>query len=261
MKTILYYFTGTGNSLAVAEGLCRQLGDCELVPVALAARTPGPVVPEADRAGIIAPVYFSGLPSLVADFSLRLDLSKVPYTFAVMTLGSSGGPAALHQLDRILAGGPGKRGLDAAFTVKMPGNYIMMYGPRNKAMIERTLADAGLWVEMIASLVKGNFQRKPSAPLFGSLIHRIIYPRFIAGVHEADRKFTVDDRCTSCGRCVEVCPVENIRLEEGRPVWLHHCEQCMACIQFCPTEAIQAGKKTEKRGRYHHPGVTIKGLK
>jgi MinD superfamily P-loop ATPase len=89
----------------------------------------------------------------------------------------------------------------------------------------------------------------------------MIYPRFIAGVHEADRKFTVDDRCTSCGRCAEVCPVENIRLEEGRPVWLHHCEQCMACIQLCPAEAIQAGKKTEKRGRYHHPGVTIKGLK
>jgi MinD superfamily P-loop ATPase len=87
----------------------------------------------------------------------------------------------------------------------------------------------------------------------------MVYPRFIAGVHHADRKFTVDNRCTSCGTCVKVCPVENIRLEEGRPVWLHHCEQCMACIQLCPTEAIQAGKKTEKRGRYHHPGVTIEG--
>jgi NAD-dependent dihydropyrimidine dehydrogenase PreA subunit/flavodoxin len=261
MKTIIYYFTGTGNSLAVAEGLCRRLGECELVPVALAARTPGPVFPEADRVGIIAPVYFSGLPSIVAEFSRFLDLSKVPYTFAVMTLGSSGGTAALHQLDRILAEGPGKRGLDAGFTVKMPGNYILMYGPRKKELIERTLTDAGLWVEAIATLVQGNIHQKPSAGLFGSLIHRMIYPRFIAGVHEADRKFTVDDRCTSCGRCAEVCPVENIRLEEGRPVWLHHCEQCMACIQLCPAEAIQAGKKTEKRGRYHHPGVTIKGLK
>jgi len=259
MKTILYYFTGTGNSLAVAEGLCRRLGDCELVPVASAARTPGPVVPEADRVGIIAPVYFSGLPSLVADFSRRLDLSKVPYTFAVMTLGGSGGAAALHQLDQILKENPGTRGIDAGFTVKMPGNYIMMYGARKKEAIAKILADADRQVEEIAAMVERGVQKKPSAPLLGSLVHRMIYPRFIAGVHYADRKFTVDDRCTSCGRCVEVCPVENIRLESGRPAWLHHCEQCMACIQFCPTEAIQAGKKTEKRERYHHPGMTIKG--
>jgi ferredoxin len=261
MKTILYYFTGTGNSLAVAEGLCRHLGDCELVPVALAARTPGPVVPAADRIGIIAPVYFSGLPSIVADFSRRLDLSKVPFTFAVMTLGGSGGAAALHQLDRILKDNPGTRGLDAAFMVKMPGNYILMYGATKGSRIERILAKSGRQVEEIAGMVEREVQKRPSAPLFGSLVQRMIYPKFITGVHDADRKFTVDDRCTSCGRCVEVCPVENIRLEEGRPVWLHHCEQCMACIQFCPTEAIQAGKKTEKRERYHHPGVTIKGYR
>ena len=261
MKTILYYFTGTGNSLAVAEGLCRRLLDCELVPIASAVKVQGSIAPEADRVGIIAPVYFSGLPSLVANFSRRLDLSKVPYTFAVMTLGGSGGAAARHQLDRILAEGPGKRGLDAGFTVKMPGNYLMMYSAAKQPRIAKILAESERRVEEIASMVEHGVRKRPSLPLFGSLIHRMIYPRFIAGVHDADRKFTVDDRCTSCGRCVEVCPVENIRLDAGRPAWLHHCEQCMACIQNCPTEAIQAGKKTEKRRRYHHPAFTSKGLK
>jgi NAD-dependent dihydropyrimidine dehydrogenase PreA subunit len=121
------------------------------------------------------------------------------------------------------------------------------------------LASADRRVEEIAGMVEQGVMRKPRAPLLGSIVHRLLYPRFIAGVHEADRKFSVDDRCTSCGRCVEVCPVGNVRLEGDRPAWLHHCEQCMACIQLCPTEAIQAGKKTEKRGRYHHPGVGIGG--
>ena len=53
---------------------------------------------------------------------------------------------------------------------------------------------------------------------------------------------------------MEVCPGENIRLEAGTQAWLHHCEQCRTCIHFCPTGAIQAGKKTGKRERYHHPG-------
>jgi ferredoxin len=259
MKTLVYSFSGTGNSLAVADGLCRRLGDCELVPVASAASTRGPITPDADRVGIVAPVYFSGLPSLVAEFSRRLDLSAVRYTFAVMTMGGSGGSAALHQLDRILADGPGRRALDAGYTVRMPGNYILMYKAASEASIAKLLASADRRVEEIAGMVEQGVLRKPQAPLLGSIVHRLLYPRFIAGVHEADRKFSVDDRCTSCGRCVEVCPVGNVRLEGDRPAWLHHCEQCMACIQLCPTEAIQAGKKTENRVRYHHPGVRIGG--
>jgi len=35
----------------------------------------------------------------------------------------------------------------------------------------------------------------------------------------------------------------------------------MACIQFCPANAIQAGKKTEGRRRYHHPAVGVEALR
>ena len=34
MKTIIYYFTGTGNSLAAAKKIAAALKDCELVPIA-----------------------------------------------------------------------------------------------------------------------------------------------------------------------------------------------------------------------------------
>jgi ferredoxin len=260
MKTLLYYFTGTGNSLAVAKGICSRLGDCELVPIASAVRTPGPVVPEAGRVGIVSPLYFFGLPSLVADFAGRLDLSRVPYVFSVMTMGGSGGSAALRQLDGILNDGAGKRGLDAGFSVRMPGNYVMMYGSMGERTIAKILQKADRRVEEIADKVNRGVRGKPSWSPFSSLIHGLMYQKFIRGVHEADRKFTVDDRCTSCKTCAGVCPVENIRIVEGRPTWLHHCEQCMACIQLCPTKAIQAGPKTEGRERYRHPGIDVKSL-
>ena len=261
MKTVLYYFTGTGNSLAVAEGLSRQLGDCDLVPIASTAGTPTPISPAADRIGIVCPVYFFGLPSLVKDFSSRIDTARARYVFGVVTMGGSGGSATLHQLDRILNQGPGGRGLDAGFTVKMPGNYILMYGPPKGSQLEMILEEADRRVEEIAGMVNNGVRRKPSWSPFASFVHRVMYPRFIAGVHDKDRIFTVDDRCTSCGTCREACPVGNIRLEAGRPVWLHRCEQCMACIQLCPTLAIQAGPKTEGRDRYRHPGIKIKALK
>ncbi|MDD1661251.1 MAG: EFR1 family ferrodoxin [Methanomicrobiales archaeon] len=261
MKTILYYFTGTGNSLAVAEGLARRLGDCEVMPVASLAGVPGPVAPPADRVGIITPVYFFGLPSLVAVVSGRLDLSRVKYAFAVATMGGSGGSAALRQLDRILRRGPGGRGLDAGFTVKMPGNYILMYEPPAGKMQEKILKESERRMDEIADAVKlGRTVRLPWSFL-AFLVHGLMYPRFIAGVADADRKFTVDDRCTSCQICEAVCPVENIRLEAGRPVWLHHCEQCLGCIQHCPTGAIQAGPETVTRARYRHPSLKIEDIK
>lgn len=41
MKTLLYYFIGTGNSLSVANELSRRLDGCELVAIASAKHTPG----------------------------------------------------------------------------------------------------------------------------------------------------------------------------------------------------------------------------
>ena len=261
MKTILYYFTGTGNSLAVAEGLARRLGDCEVITVASLAGIPAPITPHADRVGIITPVYFFGLPSLVAVISGRLDLSHAKYVFAVATMGGSGGSAALRQLDGILRRGPGGRGLDAGFTLKMPGNYVLMYEPPAGKKQEKILRESERRMDDIADAVnRGRTVRLPWS-FFAFLVHGLMYPRFIAGVADADRKFTVDDRCTSCGICEEVCPVENIRLDAGRPVWLHHCEQCMGCIHHCPTGAIQAGPETENRARYRHPSVKIEALK
>jgi ferredoxin len=255
MKTILYSFTGTGNSLSVAEGLCRGLGECELVSIASVREPLGAISPEADRVGIVTPVYFFGLPSLVAVFAGRLDLSRAGYSFAVVTMGGFGGSAALRQLDGILRRGPGGRGLDAGFTVRMPGNYLLMYEPPQGEKQAKLLRDADRRVEEITDLVNRGHRARLAWSSLASLVHAVMYPRFIAGVHDADRKFTVDDRCTSCGICAEACPVGNIRLDAGRPAWQHRCEQCMACIHLCPAGAIQAGPKTENRARYRNPAV------
>ena len=54
MKTIIYYFTGTGNSLSAAKKIAAGLGDCRLVPVASLQDREGDILPEADRVGSVA---------------------------------------------------------------------------------------------------------------------------------------------------------------------------------------------------------------
>ena len=256
MKTIIYYFSGTGNSLAAAKKVARSLGDTEIVPIAVFRNTAGRIAPEADRIGIVCPVYFAGLPAMVASFAERLDPASANYVFSVVTHGGGGGSAALRQLDGILKE-KAARGLDAGFAVSMPGNYILMYEPPTGEKRDHLLAAADAELDAIAGRIQmGKRLKLPNSPV-ARIVKALIYPRFLSHVHGDDRKFTVSERCTSCGTCAAVCPVGNIDVVDGRPVWNHRCELCCGCIHLCPAEAIQAGKGTEGRQRYQHPDLKI----
>ena len=56
----------------------------------------------------------------------------------------------------------------------------------------------------------------------------------------------------------EKCPLNNIRLENGKPVWGKNCTHCMACICYCPKEAIEYGKKSKGKPRYHFEALEKK---
>ena len=73
-----------------------------------------------------------------------------------------------------------------------------------------------------------------------------LFVRFVIGT----RSFHVDEGCISCGICGKSCPVGNIRLVDGHPVWGKQCIHCMACLHFCPRKVIQYGKSDTEEGRY-----------
>lgn len=259
MKSIIYYFTGTGNSLAAAKKIAGALGDCDIVPVASFADSPGPVAPDAERVGLVCPVYFAGLPAMAATFAERLDLAAAGYVFSVVTHGGGGGAAALRQLDGILRDKAG-RGLDAGFAVSMPGNYILMHDSPAGEKRDRLLEAANAELDMIAGRIgEGERGSLPNSPVV-RIVRALTYPWFRSHVHGNDRKFTVSEACTSCGTCAAVCPAGNIEMVGGKPVWNHRCELCCGCIHLCPAEAIQAGSRTEGRQRYRNPSVEIAEL-
>ncbi len=45
--------------------------------------------------------------------------------------------------------------------------------------------------------------------------------------------------CEGCGVCVEVCPMEAIKMEDGKAVVIkEECRNCRICIRACPEGAI-----------------------
>ncbi|MFA6350058.1 MAG: EFR1 family ferrodoxin, partial [Candidatus Omnitrophota bacterium] len=146
--------------------------------------------------------------------------------------------------------------LAAGFIVCMPGNYTPLYGalPVNKQ--NKLFAKEQSRIKEIAEIVRSNNQYKIERDAF--LMRGILsalYKKMSPLIPMMDKNFWVDENCIHCGTCVKVCPVKNVKLVNRVPVWLHHCEQCFACLQWCPVEAIQYGKNTKTRKRYHNPTV------
>ena len=257
MKTIIYYFTGTGNSLAAARKIAASLGDCELVPIASLAATEGTIIPAADRVGIVCPVYDAGLPVIVKEFAQRLDIGAVPYVFAIVTMGGMG-VSALHQLSQILVQGC-RRKPDAAFAVRMPGNFPPLAVPPSGEKKEEILKKADADLAAIAVAVQKGQTVPPGFSPLSSLMRILLYPPFAANVRGLGASFSAEDACTGCGTCAKVCPVHNIVMERDRPVWQQKCELCCACLHFCPVEAIQLSvmRGSKGRGRYRHPDLKV----
>jgi ferredoxin len=258
MKTAIYYFSGTGNSLSVAKELARELGEAELFPIsrimALARGTDKRFSPSADRIILVFPVYASGLPRIVSDFASRLK-AEGKKLYGVATHGGMPGKVN-HLLRKRLREGGSE--LTAAYLVKMPGNCITLYSAASKNRQEELFRVAKLKIKDISrEILEGTQGRiEDSFSILDVFQHGPLYRKMMEKLKDNDREFYVTDKCDACGLCVNICPVKNIELQDGKPVWKHNCEQCMACIQWCPLEAIQHGKKTLKRKRYRHPEIS-----
>lgn len=46
-------------------------------------------------------------------------------------------------------------------------------------------------------------------------------------------------KCTGCGDCVEVCPSEALKVEDGKVrVNNDECSDCAACVDTCPEGSL-----------------------
>ena len=66
------------------------------------------------------------------------------------------------------------------------------------------------------------------------------------GIRKVDHQL-----CTGCGICVEICPMDVLRMNEEieKPViqYLRECQACFMCERDCPANAIYVTPDREKR--------------
>lgn len=270
LKKVIYYFSGTGNSLRTAVRIAEKIGGAELINVKCdPAEVPAD---DADMIGIVCPVYEWDIPGRVRDFLEQLSLNPNAYIFMVVTyiavLGKS-----FETAEAILE----KKGAHLSYgrAIRCVASQCIAYPPfpPEKLMIpfmERQMEAAG---NEIMQKKQRSFPRM--SPITRRRFDKVMGP-YLAVESEYDKGFYTNEKCSGCGTCASVCPTCNIDIKDKKPVWNHHCHGCNACVVYCPTRAVQfrtpeAYKELdtmiskmlrlpEKRKRYHHPMIKAKDL-
>jgi ferredoxin len=277
-RTDLFYFSGTGNSLFVANELAKKIPGSKVRPIISLLRQ-GVILTDAETIGIVFPVHAMTIPTAIKQFLRMIDLRQVEYVFAVATrLGLVF--EDFGAIDRRLR--KKRRRLDAHFLLNMGSNDVKVEGYRcpTGEKIAAYEADVLKRLDMISGVVGRRERHRPRDTEFtiglpyGRIRNRLT-ERFIVSLKGLSERFGgvnyfyVDDSCSGCGICERVCLSGKIEMTGDRPAWSKDvlCHMCYACINYCPKRSVQirgirgvVKSYSPITDRYSHPYATAKDI-
>lgn len=247
---MLFYFTGTGNSLYVARRI-------ENEPVSIPQVMKGERLEFTDDAiGIVAPVYGHEVPAMVKDF-LKRAVFHTDYFYMILTYGNRHGGAA--ELAKKLCDECGVS-VDYINVILMVDNWLPNFDMDEQKAMDKKVEQQ---IDSIVADLKG--RKKMISPVTD--VDRAAHRQFLDRMSEmpADawqHLIEVKDGCIGCGICQKVCPSASIVVEDGKARFTPgKCQMCLACIHACPQKAIGLTvPEKNPQARYRNPHVSLEDI-
>ncbi len=246
---MILYFSGTGNSRFVAKHLGHFLSD-EVISINDLLKSKQSQTFRSEKPFVfVVPSYMSRMPLKVEEFLMNCHFQGHRHAYFILTAGQAIGNADQycqkicqhHHLNYC-----GTQG------IQMPANYVVMYDVLDKSEASQKAQEVLPVIENIGRMIQNN-ETLINDQLRGNKLFSyfaVPFNKLMVG----SKKFHVEEGCIGCGQCTHVCPLNNIQLVDGKPVWKQDCMHCMACISVCPKRVIQYGNQTKKRNRYYLEG-------
>lgn len=247
VQRLVFYFTGTGNSLYVAKNLSETPIS---IPQAMKEKN---LEFEAGEIGIVFPRY--GMPPAMVQEFVRIAKFKTPYFFAVMTYGNRMKTGDGDNFAQLLA--QGASGVKLAYFngVKMVDNRLQRFDmaqqlkAADERKIDARIAAIAKDIDAHRYHVENPADGEPAA-----------FYRDHGGV-TADQMFEITDACIGCGICIPVCPRGDYKVVDDRAQAQGACEKCLACAHACPQLAIVPVEGDENpKARYRNPNVSLREI-
>lgn len=244
---MILYFSGTGNSQYVANQIAKETQDvCVSMNELIKNNNFQPLISKEKPFIFVCPTYAWRIPHIVDQFIEKVSFVGNLKAYFILTCGSETANA-IEYIQKLCVK---KNLIFSGFAeVVMPDNYIFMSNGSDETAIKNKMRAVPDQVSRLSQIVMReeklpNFQVKEKWK--SGLINTLFYKIFVSA-----SGFHITNECVSCGKCVTLCPLNNIHLENKIPKWGNDCTHCMACISGCPTSAIEYKNKTQGKSRYY----------
>lgn len=226
---MVFYFTGTGNSLYVAKQLEEERYS---IPQEMKKAN---LEYTAERIGIVCPVYGHEAPEMVKEF-LKKAKFHTQYFYMVLTFGRIHGGAA-ELAEQLLA----EAGIKPNYIniIMMVDNFLPSFD-----MEEQIAIDGEKKVDENIQKIKTDIDNKVNFISPVTQEDRDWHQTYLAGRAKmpADafvHMFHITEDCIGCGICTKVCPSGCYQIKDGKAVQNPEgCQVCLSCIHNCPKKAI-----------------------
>ena len=247
---MILYFSGTGNSEHAAKRIGQETADEVLNLFERLKNKDYSRIASSRPWVVVTPTYAWRIPRILEEWLKRTELAGSRDIYFVMTCGENIGNAGKY-----LKSFSAEKGMiySGCYELVMLENYIAMFKTPGKSEASEIIKRAEPEIDKIIEILKAG-EKFPerhitfAGKICSGFINDMFYPAFVHA-----KKFYTTDKCISCGKCERVCPLNNIRLVDGKPVWADNCTHCMACISKCPKEAIEYGRHSRELPRYVFP--------
>ncbi len=240
MKTIICYFSGTGNTKKVVDCYKQEFENNGWSTTLHAIEKEfNEDLSYYDCIGIAYPIHAFNAPSIVINFCKKLPKLEKPKPLYIIK--TSGEPLKINNISsnkivKILQ----KKGyiLNNEYHYVMP--YNMMFRHSN-AMAYKMWNTAKKLIPIdCLEIIENKKVKLPFFPL-SNLISWVMRIEHWGGRFNGKR-YKVSSKCIKCQKCVNNCPTHNITIDkDGNFHFGKNCIMCMRCSFGCPLDAFSIG--------------------
>lgn len=255
-KAVIFYFSGTGNTWWVAKNIGRKLRESAMKvrTVSIESLTIGEankLISASDMVGFGYPIYCSDIPQNMKEFMKKIRAEEEKKAFVFCTQESFSGDGS-----RVATEFLSHTHLDIQYSmhINMPNNITAAvsplgykYSPKEQnELLKKAAERIDKFVYYILEDIPGVVGFNKAAKALGS-VQRMPYRKLYK---KAKHMISFSPKCTHCGYCESICPVDNITVTAIGNITYNKCIQCMRCYNYCPHTAIRVFgvEHNEKRG-------------